>query len=89
MIVDTHVHIVSHDHDSSPLSPRSLSGPWYREAPHSAEDLLACMDRSGVDRADRPYEELVALGRRAFGSLSDRDRDACLGGSAARLWQLG
>ena len=51
MLVDTHVHVVSHDEDAYPLSPRSLSGPWYREAPHSAEDLIACMERAGIDRA--------------------------------------
>lgn len=51
MIVDTHTHVVSHDESAYPLSPRPLSGEWYREAPHSAEDLLALMDESGVDRA--------------------------------------
>jgi len=51
MIVDTHVHIVAADEEKYPLSPRSLSGPWYREAPHSAEDLLECMQGAGVDRA--------------------------------------
>jgi L-fuconolactonase len=51
MIVDTHVHIVAADEEKYPLSPRSLSGPWYREAPHSAEDLLDCMRGAGVDHA--------------------------------------
>ena len=51
MIVDSHVHVVAHDQSAYPLSPRPLSGDWYREAPHSAEDLLALMDATGVDRA--------------------------------------
>ncbi len=32
--------------------------------------------------------ELVALGRQAFGGLAARERDACLGGTAARLWGI-
>jgi predicted TIM-barrel fold metal-dependent hydrolase len=51
VIVDSHVHVVSPDESAYPFSPRPLSGEWYREAPHSAEDLLALMDASGVDRA--------------------------------------
>jgi len=51
VIVDSHVHVVAPDESAYPLSPRPLSGEWYREAPHSAEDLLALMDASGVDRA--------------------------------------
>jgi len=51
VIVDTHVHVVSHDEERYPLSPRPLSGEWYRAAPHSAEDLIELMGRSGVDRA--------------------------------------
>ena len=51
MIVDAHAHVVAPDEEAYPLSPRPLSGPWYREAPHSAEDLLACMDAAGVARA--------------------------------------
>ena len=50
-MIDTHVHVVSHDEAAYPLDPRPLSGPWYREAPHSAEELLALMDASGVDCA--------------------------------------
>lgn len=37
---------------------------------------------------DRSYGELVALGRRAFAGLPARDREACLGGTAARLWSI-
>jgi predicted TIM-barrel fold metal-dependent hydrolase len=51
VIVDTHVHIVAPDEEVYPLSPRPLSGLWYRKAPHSAEDLLGCMVGAGVDRA--------------------------------------
>ncbi len=51
MIVDTHTHVVAADEGRYPLSPRDLSGAWYREAPHSAEQLLALMDAAGVDHA--------------------------------------
>jgi len=51
IVVDAHVHVVAKDEAAYPFSPRPLSGPWYREAPHSAEDLLACMDEAGVERA--------------------------------------
>ena len=37
---------------------------------------------------DRSYAELAALGRRAFGGLSAREREACLGGTAARIWSI-
>ncbi len=50
-IVDSHVHVVSHDEAAYPLSPRPLSGEWYREAPASAEDLIELMDAAGVARA--------------------------------------
>jgi predicted TIM-barrel fold metal-dependent hydrolase len=51
LIVDTHTHIVAKDEDRYPLSPRPLSGEWYREAPCSAEELGAEMRTCGVDRA--------------------------------------
>lgn len=51
MIVDSHTHIVATDAVRYPLSPRSLSGEWYKEAPCSAEGLMAAMDQAGVDRA--------------------------------------
>jgi predicted TIM-barrel fold metal-dependent hydrolase len=51
LIVDSHTHIVSPDEQRYPLSPRPLSGEWYREAPCSAEGLLSAMDDTGVDRA--------------------------------------
>lgn len=56
--------------------------------------LLA--ERFGADRLlwgsdfcqthDRPYAELVALGRRAFAGLTAEDRAMCLGANALRLW---
>ena len=49
--VDTHTHIVSDDFDRYPLNPAGLPGGWYREAPHTAEQLRACMDGAGIDRA--------------------------------------
>ena len=51
MIVDTHVHVVADDLRDYPLSPLPLSGPWYREAPCSAERLVERMDEAGVARA--------------------------------------
>lgn len=51
MIVDTHTHIVSPDRERYPLTPRSLSGEWYLEAPCSADGLIERMRESGVDRA--------------------------------------
>ena len=51
MIVDTHTHVVGKDLRAYPLSPAGLPGTWYRDAPHTAEELLACMDAAGVDRA--------------------------------------
>ncbi len=35
---------------------------------------------------DRPYAELVELGRQAFADRSAEERDWCLGGTALRLW---
>ena len=51
MIVDTHVHVVSDDLKTYPLNPAGRPGAWYREAPHTAEQLLALMSVAGVDRA--------------------------------------
>jgi len=50
-VIDTHTHVVADDHARYPLNPRELSGEWYLEAPHTAEQLLACMDAAGVERA--------------------------------------
>jgi len=50
-LIDTHTHVVADDHARYPLHPRKLSGEWYLEAPHTAEQLLACMDEAGVERA--------------------------------------
>jgi L-fuconolactonase len=50
-MIDTHTHIVADDHQRYPLKPRSLSGEWYLEAPHTASQLLACMDDAGVEKA--------------------------------------
>ena len=35
---------------------------------------------------DRSYAELVDLGRSAFAELDDHDRQACMAGTALRLW---
>ncbi len=50
-MIDTHVHLVSADEARYPLQPTPLSGPWYREAPCSAERFLALMDEAAVARA--------------------------------------
>ena len=50
-MIDTHTHIVSDDFTRYPLEPRDLSGKWYLEAPHTAEQLTACMDEAGVAQA--------------------------------------
>jgi L-fuconolactonase len=51
MLVDTHVHVISDDRARYPLQPAALPGTWYRDAPVTAEELLALMDGAGVDRA--------------------------------------
>jgi len=51
VIVDAHTHVIAPDEQAYPFSPRDLSGAWYREAPHSAEGLLALMDACGVGQA--------------------------------------
>ncbi|MEM7413526.1 MAG: amidohydrolase family protein [Myxococcota bacterium] len=50
-MIDTHTHVIAADHGRYPLDPRPLSGPWYLEAPHTAEELAACMDDAGVEQA--------------------------------------
>ncbi len=50
-MIDCHTHVVAPDEQRYPLNPRNLSGKWYLEAPHSAEELAACMDEAGVEKA--------------------------------------
>ena len=50
-IVDSHVHVVSPDLQRYPLSPRSLSGTWYLDAPCSAREFVPQMQACGVDGA--------------------------------------
>jgi predicted TIM-barrel fold metal-dependent hydrolase len=50
-VIDTHTHVIGADKVRYPLKPRKLSGEWYLEAPHSAEELAACMDGAGVEQA--------------------------------------
>jgi len=50
-VIDTHTHVIGADKKRYPLNPRKLSGEWYLEAPHTAEELAACMDEAGVDQA--------------------------------------
>lgn len=50
-LIDTHTHVVSPDAERYPLAPAGLPGGWFREAPHSLEQLLERMDEAGVERA--------------------------------------
>lgn len=50
-MIDTHTHVIGADKHRYPLNPRKLSGEWYLEAPHTAEELAACMDGAGVAQA--------------------------------------
>lgn len=51
VLVDTHVHVISDDQSRYPLQPAALPGTWYRDAPVTADELLALMGGAGVDRA--------------------------------------
>jgi L-fuconolactonase len=51
VIVDTHTHIASPDRARYPLKARALGSQWYRADNVGVSDLLADMDRHGVDRA--------------------------------------
>jgi len=61
-----------------------------------AATVRALVDGFGAERLmwgsdycqthDRPYGELVALARRAFGALPDAQAASCLAGTARRLW---
>ncbi len=48
VLIDSHVHVVAEDQERYPLDPAGLPGAWYREAPHDAEQFLACMQEAGV-----------------------------------------
>ena len=50
-VIDSHVHVIAPDERAYPFQPLALSGPWYREAPCSAEQLLPQLDAAGVARA--------------------------------------
>lgn len=51
MLVDTHTHVIAEDLKRYPYDPRPGADPWYQDAPHTAEELVALMDEAGVDRA--------------------------------------
>jgi L-fuconolactonase len=51
VIVDTHVHVASHDTDRYPMNPLRAGGSEWWRSPVSAEDLLAVMDDHQVDQA--------------------------------------
>lgn len=50
-MIDTHTHVVADERARYPLNPRKLSGEWYLEAPHTAEQLMGYMDEAGVAQA--------------------------------------
>src|SRR5262245_58035538 len=49
MIIDTHTHVVSSDKVQHPLDPGARG--WSTEVSNNVEDLIAEMDRAGVDCA--------------------------------------
>jgi len=49
MIIDTHTHVVSSDKVTHPLDPGARG--WSTEVSNNVEDLIAEMDRAGVDCA--------------------------------------
>jgi len=49
MIIDTHTHVVSSDKVKHPLDPGARG--WSTEVSNNVEDLIAEMDRAGVDCA--------------------------------------
>ncbi len=51
MLIDTHVHVVSDDHDRYPLQPSTFTGPWYETDPCSAEKLRVLMAEAQIDGA--------------------------------------
>ena len=52
LVVDTHTHVISGDHEKYPLQVADYPGvEWVYEAPVTAEGLLAEMSVAGVDRA--------------------------------------
>lgn len=52
LVVDTHTHVISDDHQRYPLQVADYPGvEWVHEAPVTAEELLAEMAAAGVDRA--------------------------------------
>lgn len=61
MIVDTHVHVVSHDEERYPLSAVELpNGAWWRERGADVAELFATLDANEVDgsvlvQASGPY----------------------------------
>ena len=51
MLVDTHVHVVSHDQDRYPRSPNQAGLSWVDEHACSTEEFVALMDENGIDQA--------------------------------------
>ncbi|MFK7899011.1 MAG: amidohydrolase [Myxococcota bacterium] len=52
MIVDTHVHVVSHDEEQYPLRPLGVAGSgWHDVIRISGDELLTMMGSAGVDSA--------------------------------------
>ena len=50
-MIDTHTHVIAADESRYPLDPGTSASEWYRDAPHTAEQLLELMQGAGVDKA--------------------------------------
>jgi predicted TIM-barrel fold metal-dependent hydrolase len=72
MIVDSHAHIIAHDHARYPLMPAGQDeDTWYRTVPVTAEELAASMKSAGVDRT------VVVQAIRAYGNDNRYLVDSC------------
>ncbi len=50
MIVDSHVHVASPDHERYPLRPSGAGSEWFKADDVAVLDLLDLMNRHGIDR---------------------------------------
>jgi predicted TIM-barrel fold metal-dependent hydrolase len=69
-LIDTHTHIIASDESAYPFSPSTRASEWFREAPHTAEELIVLMDGAGVEKAVL----VQAVG--AYGFLNDYAADS-------------
>jgi predicted TIM-barrel fold metal-dependent hydrolase len=50
-MIDTHTHVIAADERAYPFDPGRRASEWFREAPHTAEQLWGCMAEAGVEKA--------------------------------------